>query len=104
MTKAVFEEITGEVIGVIRVYQDEDDVSQKPPYKFFTIASVIDGEVEIIGMNESKVGYRDALAIADELLTHPRLAKFNLTVAHWEHNGERRVFDLAKRRAKLESK
>lgn len=99
MSIAKFQAITGEVVGIFRVFDSSVDTSTgKPPYKFFTAAAVNGDAVEVIGMHDSKITYKDAVAIIDEMITHPELSRFDIRVAYWDHDGQRHEFDVARRR------
>jgi hypothetical protein len=99
MSVAKFQAITGDMIGVFRVFDKSADTKNNNAlYKFFTLGTVTGTAIEIIGMHESKVAYKDAVAIADEIITHPELSRFDIRVAFWVHDGKRHEFDVARRR------
>lgn len=100
MSKAKFEELQGDVVGLLRVFDKSPDCPTTP-YKFFTAAIITGEEVEIEGMRDSKITYEDVVAIAEELVTHPKLLSFNLQGMSWTHKGRRQRFDLTKARRKL---
>lgn len=100
MSKAKFKELTGDMVGLIRVFDVEPD-GPTTPYKFFTAAIITSTEVEIEGMRDSNITHADVIAMAEELITHPKLGRLNLQSVSWTHNGRRQRFDLNKVRKRL---
>ena len=81
MSTAVFEELKAEKIGLLRVYETDDNI-EPAPYKFFMSVSIYGDTATIKGLCNSHINFHDLASMDNELKS------IGVKSYNWTHHGK----------------